>query len=173
MVPRGAALHILRNTTAQIWLTTAESCERMQNFFEEGKEEEWIQETIRVFKGECTEAIDKISLVAPILGLYAELYACRDLADERPDLVNFLDVIEQHKEEVFLDRLRRASGSGGRWRGGSAPNPPARRPLLRACRRRSTCRARRALQASSGRAGRARRGRRPTPTPSRGRRPTG
>ena len=126
--------HILRNTTAQIWLTTAESCERMQNFFEEGKEEEWIQETIRVFKGECTEAIDKISLVAPILGLYAELYACRDLADERPDLVNFLDVIEQHKEEVFPRSFapgewqRRPVARRERSKSSGSPSPASRLP---------------------------------------------
>ena len=38
-------------------------------------EEKWLSENLRVFQGEATDEYDKLELVMPLLGLYAQLYA--------------------------------------------------------------------------------------------------
>ena len=38
-------------------------------------EENWLRANLRVFDGEATDEYDKLTLVLPLLGLYAQLYA--------------------------------------------------------------------------------------------------
>jgi hypothetical protein len=45
-------------------------------------EEEWLFESFAVFQGDVTQELDKQSLVLPILGLYAELYASAEALQE-------------------------------------------------------------------------------------------
>jgi hypothetical protein len=104
--------HVLRNGASCIWLATEESCERIITPASAAKvtEEQWLSETIRVFGGDCTDEVDKIALVAPILGLYAELYACRDVGETVPFLTHVLRELRSAREEVFPRAFTPAAG---------------------------------------------------------------
>ena len=118
--------HILRNGDSSVWLSTGgESCQRLATPASAARktEEEWLHQTLCVFDGDCSSEMDKLSLIAPILGLYAELYACR--ADEElPFLRNVLAQMMQSKDDVFprsfvpksAERSKRASLSDGNKR---------------------------------------------------------
>jgi hypothetical protein len=57
-----------------MWIATSEtSCVRLEAMRDDGA---FMASNLRVMQGEATLEADKKSLVLPILGLYAELYAC-------------------------------------------------------------------------------------------------
>ena len=62
--------HALRNGTQRMWVATNTSeCQPLGTL---GLD--WLKPLLRVFEGDVTVEEDKLSIVAPILGLYAELY---------------------------------------------------------------------------------------------------
>ena len=66
-------------------------------------------ETLHVFDGQATDDIDKLSLVTPILGLYAELYACADdirNGNGNKFLSQLLDAISAHKSSIFPQKCK-------------------------------------------------------------------
>ena len=82
-------------------------------------EEDWLGESIHVFKGDITNEADKLALVLPILGLYAELYAVCvvDSAHEVPFAHNLLSIIQSSRDEI-LPRTFRPAASLRRYGGG-------------------------------------------------------
>ena len=62
----------LRNGVAQMWVATGPT---MAECMPQSNDAEFMRSNLRVFQGEATDERDKLSLVVPILGLYAELYA--------------------------------------------------------------------------------------------------
>ena len=63
--------HALRNGTERMWVATNTSqCQPLGTL---GLD--WLKPLLRVFEGDVTVEEDKLSIVAPILGLYAELYS--------------------------------------------------------------------------------------------------
>ena len=72
-------------------------------------EAEWMQESILVFEGDITNELDKLALVTPILGLYAELYACRG-SDEVPFAAEMLQLVRS-KRDIVLPRTFRPAAS--------------------------------------------------------------
>ena len=63
--------------------------------------------TIRVFQGDVTHELDKLSLVQPILGLYAELYAsAEELKETAPFFVNVLSLVRDARDELLPRVLR-------------------------------------------------------------------
>ena len=70
--------HSLRNGIGAMWLASADGvCEKME------EDIEFMESNLHVMKGDATVPEDKVTLVVPILGLYAELVA-RDLAEIDP-----------------------------------------------------------------------------------------
>jgi hypothetical protein len=63
----------------------------------------WLREVSHVFEGECHDRMDRLTLVLPLLGLYAELYVCAaDLASQETDTrQTMLQMIMQYKQTVF------------------------------------------------------------------------
>ena len=47
-------------------------------------EENWLSSNLRVFEGEATDEYDKLTLVLPLLGLYAQLYATHSPKASQP-----------------------------------------------------------------------------------------
>ena len=66
-------------------------------------ESDWLGESIRVFAGDITNEMDKLALVQPILGLYAELYAvCAvDKAKEIDFAHDVLRLIQGARDEIL------------------------------------------------------------------------
>jgi len=63
--------HVLRKGTGTMWCaTTEDDCRRLGEL-----DSEWLMSVLRVFEGDVTDEGDYLSIVLPILGLYAELYA--------------------------------------------------------------------------------------------------
>lgn len=64
--------HSLRNGTHDMWVATGEGkgdCVKQKD------DADFLRSNLHVFQGEATVEADKVTLVTPILGLYAELYA--------------------------------------------------------------------------------------------------
>ena len=62
--------HGLANGSHAMWLATSRTeCRKVVT------EENWLSANLRVFEGEATDEHDKLTLVMPLLGLYAQLYA--------------------------------------------------------------------------------------------------
>jgi hypothetical protein len=86
--------HSLRNgARSQMWLATESGCAHVS------AEDKDTLANMQVFHGEATKESDKLCLVLPILGLYMELYAARDL----PHVKNLLDCIVV--EKMFPDTV--------------------------------------------------------------------
>ena len=62
----------LRNGTEEMWVATGPT---ESECVVQADDVEFLKSNLRVFQGEATAERDKLSLVVPILGLYAELYA--------------------------------------------------------------------------------------------------
>ena len=79
-------------------------------------ESDWLGESIRVFAGDITKEMDKIALVLPILGLYAELYAvCAvDKAKEIDFAHGVLQLVQGARDEILPKTFTPAA----------APTPP-------------------------------------------------
>lgn len=59
-------------------------------------------DTLLVFQGEATIDSDRKSLVLPLLGMYAELYSCKDCdAKELAAAKLVLNVITEHRDYIF------------------------------------------------------------------------
>ena len=62
--------HGLANGSQNMWVATSlTECRKAV------AEENWLSANLRVFDGEATDEYDKLTLVLPLLGLYAQLYA--------------------------------------------------------------------------------------------------
>jgi len=68
-------------------------------------EEEWLIESMRVFQGEVTQDMDKLALMLPILGLYAELYAVAEAMDV-PFFANVLQLLRESRDEILPRTFR-------------------------------------------------------------------
>lgn len=64
----------LRNGVKDMWVATGGELERLEN--KESFMAIFMASNLRVMQGEATDETDKKTLVLPMLGLYAELYAC-------------------------------------------------------------------------------------------------
>tara|TARA_B110001452_G_scaffold129118_1_gene107306 strand:+ start:178 stop:1305 length:1128 start_codon:yes stop_codon:yes gene_type:complete len=75
-------------------------------------EDDWFEESIRVFQGEITNPWDKTTLVLPILGLYAEVYACAtgEVSAEEEAMVSHsrtvLRLIKENQDEILPRCIR-------------------------------------------------------------------
>ena len=85
--------HSMRNGTAHMWVATGP---HPWDIFKQADDEDFLQSNLRVYQGEATMEEDELTLVVPILGLYAELYA---LITER----------RQHADQVRREHRRRLS----------------------------------------------------------------
>ncbi len=76
--------HYLTEGTENMWLaTSASACEPL------APTDDFVHVNLRVFEGEATVAADKLSLVLPLLGLYARLFAhARYAASDEAALLN-------------------------------------------------------------------------------------
>ena len=122
--------HLFRNGLESMWLaTSATSVERLHvgeptvaapaaaagaaapaasSGLDEMTEEQWLIESIHVFQGDITNEMDKLSLVMPVLGLYAELYACR--GDESVAFAHkILQQVQQSRDEILPPTFRPAA----------------------------------------------------------------
>lgn len=61
--------HTLRHGTHSMWLADSAGVSRLEH------DQGFLKANLRVFEAEATVEEDKLSLVLPVLGLYAELYA--------------------------------------------------------------------------------------------------
>lgn len=64
--------HSMRNGTSHMWVATGTSDAAINR---QADDEEFLNSNLHVFHGDATMEADKLTLVVPILGLYAELYA--------------------------------------------------------------------------------------------------
>ena len=133
--------HLFRNGLDAMWLATSEdnvirlsmpdrnlgsfkkiSTDVEAEDWKSMSEEDWLSESIRVFQGDTTNEMDKLSLVMPILGLYAELYAygkrSADIASPVTDVqdagssqffASVLQICQQARDEIFPKTFRPAA----------------------------------------------------------------
>jgi len=88
--------HSMRNGTAYMWVATGTGA---ADIVKQADDEAFLWSNLRVFGGEATMEEDKLTLVVPILGLYAELYALQaekrhaleQLRNDEPSIVEQLD----------------------------------------------------------------------------------
>ena len=115
--------HLFRNGLDAMWIATSEeSVQRLASMrlaesftasadeaatddWKHMSEEDWLSESIRVFQGDLTNELDKLSLVMPILGLYAELFAyatgVASAGETDTFLVNVLRLCQASRDEIF------------------------------------------------------------------------
>ena len=102
--------HGLTNGSHHMWLATSlTECRKAV------AEENWLRANLRVFDGEATDEYDKLTLVLPLLGLYAQLYATHAFratpqqsnAGEEKAIQHPLVWKElcEHKQEIFPERI--------------------------------------------------------------------
>lgn len=96
-----------------MWIATSEEAiDKMGSHKLLSMGNRWMTEILHVFEGTATDDVDKLVLIAPLLGLYAELYACAD--DIRSDptapgnqfLNKMLETIEGNKDTIFPARTK-------------------------------------------------------------------
>ena len=123
--------HVMRKGTSSMWCaTTVDDCKPLGEL---GRE--WLMAVLRVFEGDVTEEKDKLSIVLPILGLYAEMYAVdvkrgvpRSMLT-RQDSISLKDALSELSPKRCTERspkrVRHASLPGGLRP--PSPERPARR----------------------------------------------
>jgi hypothetical protein len=108
-----------------MWIATSEGAiDKMGSHKLLAMGDRWMTEILHVYEGHATDDMDKVALVIPILGLYAELYACSSDIEKDPTGVNkflsrLLTVISDHKKTIFpkrtniMSRPSQTGASGG------------------------------------------------------------
>ena len=91
-----------------------------------------LLEMLHVFNGHANDPAEKLSLVLPFLGLYAELYACTDMVTADPFLHKVANTIALHKRTIFpssmlLPPKGSAAVGGARRASGTTAWRPSRR----------------------------------------------
>jgi len=103
--------HTLRNGTERMWLATDEGdcCPLREDPTFSSQPQYHL-----VFQGDATDEEDKLSLVAPVLGLYAELLASARMADPAPAASFSTSPTSSPSDRTV------GSAPGSRWRGSAA-----------------------------------------------------
>ena len=104
--------HGLTNGSHHMWVATSlTECRKAV------AEENWLRANLRVFDGEATDEYDKLTLVLPLLGLYAQLYAThasQHRATPQQSNAGGENAIQhplvwkelcEHKQEIFPPRI--------------------------------------------------------------------
>ena len=95
-----------------MWIATGEGAiDKMASHKLLSMGDRWLTEVCHIFDGAATDDTDRLALVTPILGLYAEMYACAGDLDDRAagsfgkdqgfSLRKMLKVIEEDRDAIF------------------------------------------------------------------------
>jgi hypothetical protein len=117
--PAAAASRLKRAATAVKMSNTALASMRVEPVAEVRRpmtEQDWLNESVRVFQGDITKEMDKIALVQPLLGLYAELYAvCKEDSKREERAVPFahsvMELIQTARGEILPRAMVRSEAA--------------------------------------------------------------
>ena len=129
--------HAAVNGIDSMWIATSEKAiDKMGSHKLLAMGDRWLLEMLHVFDGEASDDMDKIAMAIPMLGVYAELYACADdLESENPGSSHFLsrmfELIREYKHEIFPDAIKlSARGDQAQRPRGLHGNPSLHTQLL-------------------------------------------
>ncbi len=127
--------HVMRKGTSSMWCaTTVDDCKPLGEL---GRE--WLMTVLRVFEGDVTDEKDKLSIVLPILGLYAELYAVGEKRGTQGSSspLRRPSIAELGERSIQITSASRR-GAGSMDDGEQPPSPPQRSPSPQAYRRKDS-----------------------------------
>ena len=102
--------HALRNSTSNIYVATSAEGDNICKPLTAEEDTSWMSGNLHVFEGKCTMEKDRLALVPPLLGLYAQVIANKD----DPVAKAVLDDITKDKDRVFPKTVEIRSGVGVR-----------------------------------------------------------
>ena len=104
--------HAAVNGIDAMWLATSENAiDKMASHKLLTMGDRWLLEVLHVFEGSASNETDKLEIATPLLGLYAELFACQedvhmDSTSSNQFLSKLLDTIGKNKDSIFPAMLR-------------------------------------------------------------------
>lgn len=103
--------HAAVNGIDSMWIATSEGAiDKISSHKLLAMGDRWLLEVLHVFDGVASNDMDKLAMGIPMLGLYAELYACADhLEGDKSSSNRFLshmfELICEHRQAIFPEAI--------------------------------------------------------------------